>query len=250
MSLVNRKKRNGAELADATRSANLFKGDDAKVEQLCQRLKKSPAEVIRQLVSEALIQQELGSRELEADEGVNRRDLAAVLDEHLRPVRQELGDVKGCMREVASMIGDLQNLRAPQAYDEPASFREIMPNIDQNLDLIHKKIVASFDSFVGLTKLIGQRQDRAEARAQAWHQATYALIANIFSWNWTIVDWIKRYVVIPHVALMEPRENVAIAVDAEVKAATSEARKRRSNIQRRLKLPKDEKVEFLSDPQV
>jgi hypothetical protein len=249
MSLVNRKKRSGAELADAARSAQLFKGDDAKVEQLCQKLKKGPAEVVRQLVSEALIQQEIGSREPETGDGLSRRDLADELDEQLRPFRQELADVKGCLRELASMIGDLQNLRAPGVEEDPASLNEVLPNIDQNLDLIHQKIVAGFDAFVGLTKLIGERQNRADARAQAWHQATYALIANIFSWNWTLVDWIKRYVVTPHVALMEPTENVAFAVEDEVKATSLEARKRRSNIERRLKLPKDEKVEFLSASQ-
>jgi hypothetical protein len=249
MSLVNRKKRSGAELADAARSAQLFKGDDAKVEQLCQKLKKGPAEVVRQLVSEALIQQEIGSRELEPGDGLSRRDLADELDEQLRPFRQELADVKGCLRELASMIGDLQNLRAPRVEGDPVSLNEVLPNIDQNLDLIDQKIVAGFDAFLGLTKLIGERQNRADARAQAWHQATYALIANIFSWNWTLVDWFKRYVVTPHVALMEPAENVAIAVEDEVKATSLEARKRRSNIERRLKLPKDEKVEFLSAPQ-
>ena len=176
MSLVNRKKRSGAELADAARSAQLFKGDDAKVEQLCQKLKKGPAEVVRQLVSEALIQQEIGSRESEPGDGLSRRDLADQLDEQLRPFRQELADVKGCLRELASMIGDLQNPRAPRVEEDSASLNEVLPNIDQNLDLIHKKIVAGFDAFVGLTKLIGERQNRADARAQAWHEATYAAI--------------------------------------------------------------------------
>lgn len=63
------------------------------------------------------------------------------------------------------------------------------------------------------------------------------------------MDWIKRYVVTPHVALMEPTDNVAFAVEDEVKVTSLEARKRRSNIERKLKLPKDEKVEFLSAPQ-
>jgi hypothetical protein len=248
MSLVNRKKRSGAELADTTRSANLFKGDDAKVEELCQRLKKGPSEVIRQLVSEALIQQEMGQRESAANDGVSRRELAEALDENLRPVRQELGDVKGCLRELASMIGDLQNLSIPKVDGGSSDLGEVLPNIDSNLTLIHEKIAASFDAFVGLTKLIGLKQDRAEARAHAWHQATYALIANIFSWNWIVMDWLKRYVVIPQVALIEPREKVPLVVEAEIKTATSEASKRRTAIQRRLKLPKDEKVEFLSEP--
>jgi hypothetical protein len=248
MSLVNRKKRSGAELADTTRSANLFKGDDVKVEDLCRRLKKGPSEVIRQLVSEALIQQQIGQRESASNNGVSRRELAEVLDENLRPVRQELGDVKGCLRELASMIGDLKGLNAPKVEDGSSDLNEVLPNIDANITLIHEKIKASFDAFVALAKLIGQKQDRAEERAHAWHKTTYALIANIFSWNWTVMDWLKRYVVIPQVALMEPREKVILAVEAEVKASTSEATKRRTAIQRRLKLPKDEKVEFLSEP--
>jgi hypothetical protein len=248
MSLVNRKKRSGAELAEATRSANLFKGDDAKVEELCKRLKKGPSEVIRQLVSEALIQQELGQRERLPNDGVSRREFAEVLDLNLRPVRQELSDVKGCLRELASMISERQKLGAPKIETGSTDLDEVLPNIDANIDLIHEKIKASFDAFVALAKSIGEKQDRAEERAHAWHKTTYALIANIFSWNWTLMDWLKRYVVIPQIAVMEPTENVIPAVEAELKAATSEATKRRTAIQRKLKLPKDEKVEFLSEP--
>ena len=147
------------------------------------------------------------------------------------------------------MVGDLQNLRTGNAIEAPACSNDVLSTIDEHLNLIHGKIATSFTTFENVAKLLERKQERADARAQAWHQATYALIANIFSWNWTIVDWLKRYVVIPQVALIEPGENVALAVDAEIKTAASEARQKRSNIQRRLKLPKDEKVEFLSDPQ-
>jgi hypothetical protein len=249
MGLVKRKKSNSLEYALATRSTKLHKSDDLKFIQLCEGLKKSPAEVLRQLVSEALIHQEVRGRDSEADNGVNRRVFDDVLHEHLQPVRQELGDVKGCLRELASMFSDLQNLPAAKPAEEPA-LNEALTNIDQNLTSIYEQIAASFASFVETARSIERKQDRAEARGQAWAHATYALTGNIFAWNWTILDWLKRYVVIPQIAVMDPQANATLVVEAEIKSIASQARKKRDRIQRRLELPKDEKVEFLSDPQV
>lgn len=241
MSLVNRKKRNGAELADATRSANLFKGDDAKVEQLCQRLKKSPAEVIRQLVSEALIHRELSTRESEAAVGINQQAIDGLLSERLRPVLQELHDLKGCMRELGSTTGDQQPSTTPQAH---VIAEQLLKELNTRLYAIYDQIEAHHSKFIEVAQILHRRTECAER----WSQGAYALNGNTFTWMWAMLDLLQRYVVVPQLNAMDPEADALKIVETEIEASCAVATKKRNRLERRLKVPKDAKVKFLSAP--
>src|SRR6266481_6038188 len=98
MGLVKRKNSGGGsqpQYADSTTSTKLFKSDQAKFEQLCQRLQQSPAEVLRQIVSEALIRKELLSRDEQDRDGISRRLIEDTESEQLNALRQEMQDLKG-----------------------------------------------------------------------------------------------------------------------------------------------------------
>jgi hypothetical protein len=118
MGLVKRKNSNGGsqpQYADSTTSTKLFKSDQAKFEQLCQRQRKSPAEVLRQLVNEALTRQEMLSRDEPEDQGISRRLIEDVITERLSSLHQEMRDLKGSLQELASMITDPRSIPVPPA---------------------------------------------------------------------------------------------------------------------------------------
>src|SRR5258707_15397539 len=121
MGLVRRKNSAGGsqpQYADSTTSTKLLKSDQAKFEQLCERLQQSPAEVLRQIVNEALNHKEMLSRDKQDSEGISQRQIEDLMAEQINPLRQEMQDLKGCLKEIASMMRDLPSSSVPATGQE------------------------------------------------------------------------------------------------------------------------------------
>lgn len=249
MGLVKRKNRNGGsqpQYADSTTSTKLFKNDQAKFEQLCQRQRKGPAEVLRQLVNEALTRQEMLSRDEPGDQGISRRLIEDVITERLSSVHHEMKDLKGCLQELASMITDLPSARVPATGQETEAMVErVLVDINENTLAFSNHIDGHNKEFLRLLREMSVVQDRAER----WSHAAYVLNGHTFSWACMILDFLARYVVIPQVGAMEPDEDAALVMKTELEAGLQKARKKRKKLEGRLDLPDDGRIKFLSAPQ-
>ncbi|MBC8028528.1 MAG: hypothetical protein H7Z16_00285 [Pyrinomonadaceae bacterium] len=244
MGLVKRKNGLGGsqpQYAESTTSTKLFKSDQAKFEQLCQRQRKVPAEVLRQIVNEALTRQEMLSRDEQHGDGISRRLIEDSVAEQLKPVRQEVQDLKGCLREIASMIRDLPSTPVSAARVEPnVGVEEILVEVNRHLDVFSTHIHAHDKELTRLVKGMAVVQDRAER----WGQAAYVLNGHIFSWVYMILDLLGRYVVVPQVGAMEPDADAALLLKDELEAGLQEARKKRKRFESKLDLPDDGRIKF------
>lgn len=245
MGLVKRKNSSGGtqpQYADSTTSTKLFKSDQAKFDQLCLRQQKSPAEILRQIVSEALTRQEMLSQDGQNSESVSRRLIEDLMADQLRPFRQELQDLKGCLTEIASMVQASASTPAPEAGEEMTAMVErVLIAINENLTGFSE----NQSEFFKVLKSASLAQDRAER----WSQAAYVLHGHTFNWTFTILDLLTRFVVIPQVGAMEPDADTELVVKEELDAGRQKARKQRATIESKLDLPKDSRVKFLSVPQ-
>lgn len=243
MSLINRKKRHDAELAEATSSTNLFKGDYAKIEQLCQKHNKKPAEVVRELVNQALIQQELSERHSADAAGIDHHVIDALLKEQLGPILQELQDVKGCIYELASV--PLNDQSSTTSSGPPAEFiQEHLKETNRWLSDIYDHTEDRHSDFVRIAKLLHDRQERAER----WSQAAYVLAGRSFNSMSALLDLFQRYVLVPQLAAMNPQADAEKIAKTETEASCAAAVTKRKSVERKLRLPKDGKIKFLSSP--
>jgi len=249
MGLVKRKNGLGGAhplYAESTTSTKLFKSDQAKFEQLCQRQQKGPAEVLRQIVNEALTRQEMLSRDEHDTPGINRRLIEDVVEAQISPLRQETQDLKGCLQELASMIRDLPGTAVPPTGEETRVMIEnLLVDINKTLVAFSTGIDGHNREFTRLVKEMSGVQDRAEH----WSQASYVLNGHIFSWAFIILDLLGRYVVIPQLAAMEPEADAALVLKDELEMGLQDARKKRKRLESKLDLPSDGRVKFLSVPQ-
>jgi hypothetical protein len=243
MSLINRKKRHDAELAEVVSSANLFKGDYAKVEQLRQKHNKKHAEVVRELVNQALIQQELSERHSADETGIDHPAIDALLKEGLAPILQELQDVKGCMQELASV--PLKDQSSTTMSGPLAEFiQEHLKETNRWLSDISDHTEDRHSDFVRIAKLLHDRQERAER----WSQAAYVLAGRSFNSMTALLDLFQRYVLVPQLAAMNPQADAVKDAKAETEASCAAAVTKRRSVERKLRLPKDGKIKFLSSP--
>jgi hypothetical protein len=249
MGLVKRKNSSGGtqpQYADSTTSTKLLKSDQPKFEQFCQRLRQSPAEVLRQIVNEALIRKEMISRDEQDSEGISQRRIENLMTEQLNPLRQEMQDLKGCLREIAAMMQDLPGTPVPASEEETkAMIERVLIDINQNIIAFSNQIEADHKASIEVVKGMSLGQERAER----WSQAAYVLNGHTFSWAEMILDLLARYVVIPQVGAMEPGADAALVMKGELEAGRQRARKKRTNIESRLDLPNDGRIKFLSTPQ-
>jgi hypothetical protein len=236
MSLINRKKRHDAELAEVVSSANLFKGDYAKVEQLRQKHGKRHAEVVRELVNQALIQQELSERHSADADGIDHPAIDALLKEGLAPILQELRDVKGCMQELALMRVE------PPSTDSGPDAAEHVKETNRCLSEIYDQIEGRHSDFVRIAQLLHDRQERAER----WSQAAYVLAGRSFNSMTALLDLFQRYVLVPQLAAMNPQEDAVKMAKTETEASCAAAVTKWKSVERKLDHPKDGKIEFLS----
>ena len=218
MSLINRKKRHGGdELADATTSTNLYKKDYEKIEQLRKRTNKRHAEYVRDLVRDALIEDKLATRNDSAETN-SSVSIDSLLNQRLEPLTQELQDLKGCMQELALRRGNESVLS-----------------------------LETFDAFIDqINKCLGYIHDRQE-RTERWAEAAYVLAGQSFNAILAFSDLFQRYVLIPQIAALDPQGDAVRLAQREMDASTTKAASRRKNLERRLKLPKNGKVKFLSE---
>src|SRR6266545_6527369 len=249
MGLVKRKNSSGGtqpQYADSTTSTKLLKSDQPKFEQLCQRLRQSPAEVLRQIVNEALTRKEMLSRDEQDSEGISQRRIENLMTEQLNPVRQEMQDLKGCLREIAAMMQDLPSTPVATSEEETkAMIERVLIDINQNIIAFSNQIDGGHKQFIELVKGMSLAQDRAER----WSQAAYVLNGHTFSWAEVILDLLARFVVIPQVGAMEPGADAALVMKAELEAGRQRARKKRTKLESRLDLPNDGRIKFLSSSQ-
>ncbi len=241
MSLINRKKRHDAELAEVVSSANLFKGDYTKVEQLRQKHGKRHAEVVRELVNQALIQQELSDRHSADAAGIDHPAIDALLKEGLAPILQELQDVKGCMQELASMSLRDQPSTATSG-PLPEFIQEHLKETNKWLTEIYDHTEDRHSDFVRIANLLHDRQ----ARAERWSQAAYVLAGRSFNSMTALLDLFQRYVLVPQLAAMNPQEDAVKIAKTETEASCAAAVTKWKSVERKLDLPKDGKIEFLS----
>lgn len=238
MGLIRRKKRTDVELAEATTSTNLFKADYEKLEQLRKKANKRPAEFIREFVHQALIKQELVERQSSAVVAIDGVATDALLREHLAPILQELQDVKGCMQELALMRTNDPPSPAPAAGEVAA----LIQDMNRCLGLIHDQTDDRHADFVRIAQLLYDRQERTER----WSEAAYVLAGHSFNAIFSLLDLFRRYVLVPQVAAMSPEGDAGKIAKAEVEGSTAAAAAKRKGLERRLKLPKNGKVKFLS----
>lgn len=245
MGLVKRKNNSGGtqpQYADSTTSTKLFKSDQAKFDQLCLRQQKSPAEVLRQIVSEALTRQEMLARDEQNSEGVSRRLIEDLMADQLRPFRQDMQDLKGCLKEIASMVQASPSTPAPEAEEEMTAMVErVLIAINENLTGLYQ----NQSDFLKVLKSSSVVQDRTER----WSQAAYALNGHTFIWTPMILDLLIRYVVIPQLKVMEPDADAELVVKEELDAGRQKASKQRARLEKKLDIPNDGRVKFLSVPQ-
>ncbi len=238
MSLIKRKKRDNVELAETTTSANLFKADFEKLEQMRKRGSQRPAEFFREFVNRALIQQELSERQSSTSVAIGGVAIDALLKDRLEPILQELQDIKGCMQELALMRPNEPSL-PPAAGDVAA----LIQDMNRCLGLIQDHTDDRHADFIGIARLTYDRQERTER----WSEAAYVLAGHSFNAIFALLDLFRRYVLVPQVAAMSPEDDAVKIAHAEVEASTAAAAAKRKGLERKLKLPKDGKVKFLSN---
>jgi hypothetical protein len=239
MGLIKRKKRDNVELAETTTSTNLFKADFEKLEQMRKRANQKPAPFFRGFVHQALIQQELVERQSPAAVAVDSVAIDALLKEHLAPILQELQDVKGCMQELASM-----RVEPPSTASGPdAAFAlEHVKETNRCLSEIFYQVEDRHSDFVRIAQLLNDRQERSER----WSEAAYVLSGHSFNAIFALLDLFGRYVLVPQLAAMNPQADAVKIAKTETEASSAAAAAKRKGLERRLKLPKNGKVKFLS----
>lgn len=237
MGLINRKKRDAAELAETTTSTNLFKTDFEKLEQLRNRANKRPAEFVREFIHQALIQQELVERQSSATVATDCVAVDTLLSEHLSPILQELQDVKGCMQELA-----LVRMSDPPPSPDEIDVAALIQDTNRCLGLIDDHSNARYSEFVRVAKILHDRQERSER----WSEAAYVLAGHSFNTMFALLDLFRRYVLVPQLAAMTPQGDAVTMAKTEVEASTTAAAARRKGVERKLRLPKNGKVKFLS----
>lgn len=241
MGLIKRKKRDDVELAETTTSANLFKADYEKLEQFRKRTNKRPAEFFREFVHQALIQQELVERQSPAGGSLDSVAIEALLRERLAPILPELQDVKGCMQELALMHAEERPSNGNSGL--LAEFvQEQVNETNRLLSEIFDCIEGRHSSFVRVAQLLYDRQERAER----WSQAAYVLAARSFDSMSALLDLFERYVLVPQLVAMNPQADAVKAAKKETEASCAAAAAKRKRLERRLRLPKDSKINFLS----
>jgi len=238
MSLIKRKKRDNVELAETTTSANLFKADFERLEQMRKRGNQRPAPFFRGFVHQALIQQELSERQSSTSVAIDGVAIDALLKDRLEPILQELQDIKGCMHELALMRTNEPSL-PPAAGDVAA----LIQDMNRCLGLIQDHTDDRHADFVRIARLLYDRQERTER----WSEAAYVLAGHSFNAIFALLDLFERYVLVPQVAATSPQGDAWKVAHAEVEASTAAAAAKRKGVERKLKLPKDGKVKFLSN---
>jgi hypothetical protein len=236
MGLIRRKKRDDVELAETTTSANLFKADFEKLEQMRKRGNQRPAEFFREFVNRALIQQELSERQSSTSVAIEGVAIDALLKDRLDPILQGLQDIKGCMQELALM-------RTNDPSSESGQVAALIQDMNRCLGLIHDQTDGRHADFVRIAQLLYDRQERTER----WSEAAYVLAGHSFNAIFALLDLFRRYVLVPQVAAMSPQGDAVKIAHAEVEASTAAAAAKRKGVERRLKLPKNGKVKFLSN---
>jgi len=234
MSLIKRKKRSDSEeLAEATSSTNLYKADHDRIEQLRKKANKKQSEFLRDFVRQALIQDGLSSRQSSDVQTANQPALESLLKDGLAPIFQELVDLKGCMQELALM-------RANETTSpDPALIQEI----NRCLVLIDENGAKRHTDFIRNLKIVFDRVEQVER----WSEAAYVLAGHSFNSTLALLDLFRRFVLIPQLAAMDPQCDAAKESVTEIEASTAAAAAKRKNVERRLKLPNNSKVKFLSN---
>ena len=234
MSLIKRKKRSdGEELAEATSSTNLYKTDYERIDQLRRKANKKPSEFLRDFVRQALIQNELSSRPSSDIQTSNQPALESLLKDNLAPIFQEMEDLKGCMQELALM-------RPNQASGPDPG---LIQDINRCLGLIHSNGESRHADFVRIAQLLYDRMERTER----WCEAAYVLAGHSFNTTFALLDVFRRFVLVPQIAAMDPQVDAIQQSSTEVEASTAAASAKRKAVERRLKLPNNGKVKFLSN---
>jgi len=238
MSLIKRKKRDNVKLAETTTSANLFKADFEKLEQMRKRGNQRPAPFFRGFVHQALIQQELSERQSSTSVAIDGVAIDALLKDRLEPILQELQDIKGCMHELA-----LMRTNEPPSPPAAGDVAALIQDMNRCLGLIQDHTDDRHADFVRIARLLYDRQERTER----WSEAAYVLAGHSFNAIFALLDLFQRYVLVPQVAAMSPQEDALKIAQEDVEASTAAAAAKRKGLERRLKLPKDGKVKFLSN---
>ena len=142
------------------------------------------------------------------------------------------------MQELALMRTNEPPL-PPAAGDVAA----LIQDMNRCLGLIHDHTDDRHADFVRIAQLLYDRQERTER----WSEAAYVLAGHSFNAIFALLDLFGRYVLVPQVAAMSPQGDALKIAHAEVEASTASAAAKRKGVERRLKLPKDGKVKFLSN---
>jgi hypothetical protein len=238
MSLIKRKKRDNVELAETTTSANLFKADFEKLEQMRKRGTQKPAPFFREFVNRALIQQELSERQSSTSVAIDGVAIDALLKDRLEPILQELQDIKGCMQELA-----LIRTNEPPSPPATGDVAALIEDMNRCLGLIHDHTDDRHADFVRIAQLLHDRQERTER----WSEAAYVLAGHSFNAIFALLDLFSRYVLVPQVTAMSPQEDALKIAQEDVEASTAAAAAKRKDVERRLELPNNGKVKFLSN---
>ena len=112
------------------------------------------------------------------------------------------------------------------------------------LSEIFHQIEDRYSDSVRIAKALNDRQERAER----WSQGAYVLAGHSFNAMSAILDLLQRYVVVPQLKAMDPEADALTIVKTETEASCATATAKRKGLERRLKLPKDGKIKFLSAP--
>ena len=110
------------------------------------------------------------------------------------------------------------------------------------LSEIFHQIEDRHSDFVRIAQLLHDRQERGER----WSEASYVLAGHSFNAIFALLDLFGRYVLVPQLAAMSPQADAVKIAKTETEASSAAAAARRKGLERRLKLPKNGKVKFLS----
>jgi hypothetical protein len=120
--------------------------------------------------------------------------------------------------------------------------QEQVKQTNRLLSEIFDCIEGRHSSFVRVAQLLYDRQERAER----WSQAAYVLAGRSFTSMSALLDLFERYVLVPQLAAMNPQADAVKTAKKEIEASCAAAAAKRKKLERRLRVPKDNKISFLS----
>jgi len=241
--LLGRKSGKKRRLAKPVASSNLYADDYKDLRGICQAEGATVAEVLREVVSDWFRIKRLRVLSQDEMEPHVRQIYERTLEKHLRPLTETVKQLKTKLDGATSTVSPQLNLLPPLTANAAAPAADLSA-VMERLDGI-RTLVQETRRSLGE---IGAEQIAQISQLQIGQLTLHAISNETFSFGWTLVDLIMRYLVEVQIReFSESPDDLDHEIHIETTGLRIEALNKLAEVEKYLQLPEDMRLtQFLA----